>query len=94
MQLSLVSLAPLFPPGSWAVPSRVKGCVVVFVPAVVVEGLGAALLAAGCRWRGSHRLPGGSAVLLACSALVAAELLSLPRPRSQGSRSITNQLPW
>ena len=94
MQLSLVSLAPLFPAGSWALPSHVKGCVVVFVPHVVFEGLGAALLAAGCSLRGSHALPGGVALLLAGSPLVVGELLSLPRPRSRGSRSISNQLPW
>ena len=94
MQLSFTSLAPLFPAGSWALPSHVKGCVVVFVPCVVVKGLGAALLAAGCGLRGSHALAGGVALLLACPSLVAGELLSLPRPRAQGSRSISNQLPW
>jgi len=96
MQFSLFqSCVPLFPVGSWARPSDRAGCVVVFVASELpILGLAPALLSAGCVLRASHPLPGGVALLLSAPTWVASDLLSLPRPMSQGSRTEGVLLPW
>lgn len=86
-------LTALFPLGSWA-ESRPNHAVVVFVPGVMCPGLGSALRAAGCRLQAAQSLGGGLAMLLSCPPAVAAELLTLPRPVSRGSRTASNKLNW
>jgi hypothetical protein len=104
MQLSVFSsLTSLFPLGSWARSSHSQGAndfvarsaIVVLVPtAAPAPGLATALRSAGCRLQGAQSIAGGVAMLLICPPAVAAELLTLPRPVSRGSRTAGNLLPW
>jgi hypothetical protein len=96
MQLSVFSsLTALFPLGSWARSSHSQGAIVVFVPtAAPAPGLATALRTSGCRLQGAQSIAGGVAMLLSCPPAVAAELLTLPRPVSHGSRTAGNLLPW
>jgi hypothetical protein len=95
-QLTLLPSIP-FPAGSWAREGRTRYTVVIWISdpvAAVRDGLARQLLEAGATSQGSQPLDGGLAVCLSCPVLLRSALLSLPRPRSQGSRSQDNGLPW
>jgi hypothetical protein len=96
MQLNLYPSFP-FPAGSWAYEGKRRYSVVLWIADpidAINTGLAAKLLDAGAICHGTQPLNGGVAVWLSCPVLVRSALLSLPRPRSQGSRSVQNLLPW
>ncbi len=96
MQLDLLGLP--FPAGSWARPSREFGCIVVWIAdplEACKAGLAAKLKEQGIVLQAAAPLANGLACCLWCPAGVRSLLLSqLPRPRSAGSFTPGNFLPW